>query len=74
MSGALSRARFHHQWSPDELLIEKALADEVGEQLRARGHVLNVTDQMGASQMIEWKDGKFVGQNEPRVPGKAGGF
>lgn len=37
-SAAVSAARFHHQWAPNELLLEAELKKRVGEELEQRGH------------------------------------
>jgi len=33
-----AQPRFHHQWRPDELRIERKIGAEVLEELRKRGH------------------------------------
>jgi gamma-glutamyltranspeptidase/glutathione hydrolase len=73
---AVARPRFHHQWSPDELWIENTFDKRVLEELRRRGHKLNVVDPSGATQLIvvDPKDGSFEGQTETRAQGKAEGF
>lgn len=71
---ALQRPRFHHQWSPDAIWIEKTTDPELLKKLESMGHKLDVSVPMGATQAILRKpDGTFVGVSEPRVPGKAAG-
>jgi gamma-glutamyltranspeptidase / glutathione hydrolase len=74
---ALAQPRFHQQWSPDELRIEKTFPDAVRRELERRGHTLKELNSMGACQAVgRAKDGKsFLGAHDPRVTdGKAAGF
>jgi gamma-glutamyltranspeptidase/glutathione hydrolase len=70
---ALAQPRFHHQWKPDELVIEKRVDESVLRELERRGHKLRRVDSIGAAQAIaaSAKDGRFVGACDPRVDGKA---
>jgi gamma-glutamyltranspeptidase/glutathione hydrolase len=74
---ALAQPRFHQQWSPDELRIEKKFPPEVRRELERRGHKLKEFDAIGACQAVGLaRDGKtFLGAHDPRVTdGKAAGF
>ena len=74
---ALAQPRFHQQWSPDELRIEKNFSVELRRELERRGHPLKELDSIGACQAVgRTKDGKgFLGAHDPRVTdGKAAGF
>ncbi len=73
---ALQAARFHHQWSPDELKIETGFNAVVLKELEKRGHKLSRSEAFGACNAVgRSADGKsFVGANDPRVPGSAMGF
>lgn len=73
---ALSQPRFHHQWRPDELRIEKSVSMETQNELRKRGHKLNLTDSLGACQVIGWnpQTKMFEAAHDPRVNGKAQSF
>ncbi len=71
---ALAQPRIHHQWLPDELVVEKRLATEVKEALRGYGHKVREVESLGASQVIMREpDGTFRGEADPRVKGKAAG-
>ncbi len=76
LEDALSQPRFHHQWSPDELRIETAAADDLKRDLAARGHKLKPVAAIGTTQGIVWdeKAKQFRGAHDPRVPGKATGL
>ncbi len=74
---ALAQPRFHQQWSPDELRIEKKFPSALRRELERRGHKLKELDTMGACQAVgRSADGKgFSGAHDPRVTdGKAAGF
>ena len=74
---ALAQPRFHQQWSPDELRIEKKFSPELRCELERRGHTLKELDAIGACQAVgRTRDGKgFTGAADPRVTdGRAAGF
>jgi gamma-glutamyltranspeptidase / glutathione hydrolase len=75
LATAMSRPRFHHQWSPDQLWIENTFPPEMFTGLEKLGHTLDKEPPQGATQAIIRKpDGTFVGASEPRLPGKAAGW
>ena len=72
---ALAEPRFHHQWNPEELKIERAFGEGTLNRVKALGHDLAESSSFGACQAIFF-DGKkklFYPANDPRVPGKADG-
>jgi len=76
LRAAITAARFHHQWSPDELKIENSIGAQVLDGLKARGHRLAPTGAFGACNAVGRSgDGKgFVGAGDPRVAGMAEGL
>jgi gamma-glutamyltranspeptidase / glutathione hydrolase len=74
IEAALNQPRFHHQWRPDELRIEKRVPVEVRQKLEKLGHKLNVVDSMGAAQAVAFEDSKLIGAADPRGEGKAAGY
>ncbi len=66
---ALAAPRFHHQWRPDELVMETGWAASVVEELERRGHRVRKVKELGATQAIGWRDGKWLPAAEPRVGG-----
>jgi gamma-glutamyltranspeptidase / glutathione hydrolase len=74
VEAALKQPRFHHQWKPDELRIEKSVPAEVRAELEKRGHKLHVVDSMGAAQAISFDGSRFAGSPDPRSEGKAAGY
>ncbi len=71
---ALNQPRFHHQWSPDQLRIEKKVGEKVLAGLRAKGHKLKVYGEMGSTQAVSLENGKFEAAHDPRIKGKATTF
>ena len=74
---ALARPRFHQQWSPDELRVEKSMPSALKDDLRRRGHVLKEVDIIGSTQAVGQpvKDGPFIGAHDPRSrEGRAAGW
>ena len=75
LPSALARPRFHHQWSPDVLYVERTMDPGVIDALKNRGHTVELTDPRGATQAIGvGGDFPFVGVAEPRGGGKALGI
>lgn len=70
---ALGRPRFHHQWKPEELLVERALAADAVRELERRGHRVRVVESLGATQAVGWGADGFVGASDPRGEGLASG-
>ena len=71
---AIGRPRFHQQWKPDALRIERTVPESIRGELRRRGHELNVVDEIGVSQIIGTSSSGFRSAHDPRVDGKAAGF
>jgi gamma-glutamyltranspeptidase/glutathione hydrolase len=73
---AVARPRIHHQWYPNELMVEKSLPGKLQVGLARRGHKLKQMPSMGVSQIVARSpDGKgFVGAADPRAGGNAAGW
>jgi gamma-glutamyltranspeptidase/glutathione hydrolase len=73
---ALAQPRIHHQWSPNQLMIEKTLPRRVQVGLARRGHKLKKLPPMGVSQIVARSpDGKgFEGAADLRAGGSAAGW
>ncbi|MBK7377142.1 MAG: gamma-glutamyltransferase [Chitinophagaceae bacterium] len=52
---AVNKPKFHHQWSPDRIDIEKDFPEEVRKQLEAMGYELNVREAIGRTELIQVK-------------------
>ena len=67
--------RFHHQWTPEELRVEKGFSPDTLALLRQWGHSIAVKPAMGRTQTIELRNGLMYGASDPRNPdGKTLGF
>jgi len=75
-SQAVAAPRIHQQWSPDELLVEKQLPEDVKRSLAQRGHKITEVPATAVSQIVARStDGKsFTGAADPRASGTAGGW
>lgn len=71
---AVSSPRFHHQWYPNKLFIEKEMPLDVRENLIKKGHELSLGEAENAVQAILIKDGKITGASDPRKGGFPEGY
>ena len=65
---AAATLRFHHQWTPDELRVEKGLSRDTLDLLQAKGHRIVIKPVMGRTQTIQVRDGLLYGASDPRNP------
>lgn len=65
---AAATLRFHHQWTPDELRVEKGLSRDTLDLLQVKGHRIVVKPVMGRTQTIQVRDGLLYGASDPRNP------
>ena len=65
---AAATPRFHHQWTPDELRLEKGFSPDTISLLTSRGHHVAVKASMGRTQTIQLRDGMLYGASDPRNP------
>jgi len=74
---AVSAPRFHHQWMPDRLILERVgFSSDTLEKLREAGYTTDVRDSLGDCEAIEVdpKSGWRFGASDPRGDGKAVGY
>jgi len=73
---AVNAPRFHHQWLPDQILVEDRLSPDTMNLLRSKGHKLNVRHFWGDGEciMIDPKTGERLGASDGRNNGKAVGY
>jgi len=73
---AVNAPRFHHQWLPDEILVEDRLSPDTMNLLRSKGHKLNVRHFWGDGEciMVDPKTGERLGASDGRNNGKAVGY
>ena len=65
---AASQLRFHHQWTPDELRVEKGFSADTLNLLRAKGQNVAIKPSMGRTQTIQVHGGELWGYSDPRNP------
>ncbi|WP_404948410.1 gamma-glutamyltransferase [Shewanella sp. SR44-3] len=66
---ASAAARVHHQWQPDELLVERSLNADTVSLLEAKGHNVKVQQSIGSTQSIVVRDNGIMGASDPRRAG-----
>ncbi|HTQ56746.1 MAG TPA: gamma-glutamyltransferase [Bryobacteraceae bacterium] len=71
---AVDAPRIHHQWMPDQLLIERGFSPDTIALLKAQGHQVRVIGQIGEVAAIEARGGWLEGAADPRTEGAARGF
>lgn len=71
---AVSAPRFHHQWVPNKIFIEKDMPEDVRENLIKKGHELSLGEAESAVQTIVIKDGNITGASDPRKGGFPEGY
>ena len=74
---AVDAPRFHHQWLPDEIRLERqGFPADVVNALTALGHKTSVESDMGDVHaiMIDPKTGARLGASDPRMNGRTVGY
>ena len=73
---AINAPRFHHQWLPDGILMERAFPDSMENALNARGHATRRVEHMGIVNAIavDATNGDRLGAADPRHDGAAVGY
>ncbi len=66
---AVNKPKFHHQWLPDVLNIEKGFPDDVAEELEQMGYKLRKLNAIGRTEVIKVSPGKTPAK--PRFEGVA---
>lgn len=64
---ATNAPRFHHQWLPDELRVEKGFSPDTLKLLEQKGQKVVVKEAMGSTQsIVVGPDGTLYGASDPR--------
>jgi gamma-glutamyltranspeptidase / glutathione hydrolase len=73
---AINAPRFHHQWLPDQVEMEKLFSPEMVEQMKARGYEVKQRRHIGLVNAIgiDSKSGERCGAADPRDQGSAAGY
>ncbi len=73
---AINAPRFHHQWLPDRILLEKTFPAGIEQALQARGHKTRRQGHIGLVNAIgiDPQTGERLGAADPRDNGSAQGY
>ena len=72
---AVDFPRFHHQWMPDELRLERhGTSSDTVERLRQRGHRLKFVEKQGRVMAIQVGEKWLLGAADARSEGSARGY
>jgi len=73
---AIDAPRFHHQWLPDRVLIERSFPESLESALNARGHATHRVGHIGIVNAIaiDPATGDRLGAADPRHDGAAVGY
>lgn len=68
---AVESPRIHHQWIPNELVVESKILPSARKSLERQGHKIKERESLGVVQAIVVKGGKIAGMADPRKQEKA---
>ncbi|MEN6534300.1 MAG: gamma-glutamyltransferase [Bryobacteraceae bacterium] len=74
LQDAVDWPRFHHQWKPDKLFVERGISPDTLALLRARGHTIETVRGIGEAAAILSDGGWLQGAADSRMEGKANGY
>jgi gamma-glutamyltranspeptidase/glutathione hydrolase len=59
-SDAVNNTKFHHQWLPDQVMVEEDIPAELVNSLHAMGYTTKTTSQIGRTELIKisWRGKK----------------
>ena len=50
---AVNKAKFHHQWMPDEVMLEKGFNEDVKKELQSMGYKVSERAAIGRTEVIK---------------------
>lgn len=68
---AVASPRIHHQWMPNELVLESKISPGIRKSLERRGHVVRDRSSLGVVQAILVRRGKITAAADPRKEERA---
>jgi len=71
---AIDAPRFHHQWQPDKLMLERGFSPDTIALLKARGHSIDSIPGVALVEAIQIEENRLAGGTDRRGHGKAAGF
>ena len=73
-SRSVNVPRFHHQWFPNQLVVEEALAKHIHDQLQQKGHNVIASSGLAAAQAAGGKSNALSGGSDSRKHGQPAGY
>jgi len=74
VSDAVNLPKFHHQWLPDNITVEKAFPDSTRQLLIGMGYELNEVHEIGRTEVIRLDNGNMEGVGDNRGDDSAEGY
>ena len=71
---AVDAPRFHHQWKPDRITMERGFSPDTVQLLQQRGHEVEIVPAVARVFAIVVNGGWLQGAADGRSYGKAAGF
>lgn len=72
---AVNKPKFHHQWLPDEIMVEKDFPQAVRDQLKQMGYKIRERNAIGRTEVIRvLPDGSFEAVGDKRGDDHASGY
>ncbi len=71
---AVNKPKFHHQWLPDEIIVEPAFPEDTRKQLRKMGYKITQESSIGRFEVIKVSDGKIEAVGDSRGDDTAEGY
>ena len=71
---AIDQPRIHHQWLPDEIVMERGFSPDTVERLEERGHRIRRVGPIGEAAGVLAEDGWLAGAADGRSGGTAKGY
>jgi len=71
---AVNKPKFHHQWLPDEIFVEKDFPMSVREELQKMGYKITQRESIGRTEVIKIADGKITAVGDKRGDDTAEGY
>jgi gamma-glutamyltranspeptidase / glutathione hydrolase len=71
---AVNKPKFHHQWLPDMIFIEKDFDAAVKKQLEAIGYKITVRGNIGRTEVIQIKGKQIIAVGDKRGDDTAEGY
>ena len=73
-SDAINKPKFHHQWLPDEIQVEKDFPQDVRKQLENMGYKITERSSIGRMEVIKITNGKMETAADKRGDDSVAGY